>query len=293
MKLEEYLKIQKDFLKFLGKSDEIEQYFLGAINSLSSASDILLPKSYKIQDKNISDYYKYSKFVDAFKFLLCIFNYYNLDINKFDKYFDIITRYVYNRYKLKEILINQDKYNKIALIDIDGVLADFPNYFIQKFNIKYKTNYHEYNDIPLEKRNIYKEYYRISGEKANIPLCDNAKNLIDELKRQHYIVILFTNRPIHLYKNIAYDTTEWITKNNLYCDTILFAEDKMLDVIKRFKIDNIKLYIEDNIENANHINNLGIKTYLKINELNIKQLYNVNKNIKMITNLNEVIEEIK
>ena len=255
---------------------------------MATASHKLLPKSYKIQDSEISDFYKYAKLIDAFKYFLCIFNYYKLDVNKFDYYFNIITRFVRNRYKLKEILDNKGSYNNIALIDIDGVLAQFPEYFIQKFNETYKTNYQSYNEIPIEKRNVYKEYYRISGEKANIPLCKNAKEFIDELKKQNFTIILFTNRPTYLYENIAYDTTAWTIKNNLNCDSILFAEDKMLDVIKKFSINCIKLYVEDNISNANNVSKLGVKTFLLVNSLNKNELQKVSQNVEIVSDLNSI-----
>lgn len=293
MKFEEYLQIQKDFLKFIHKDKEINSYFLGAINSLSTASHELLPKSYKFQEKNISDYYKYSKLVDAFKYFLCIFNYYKLDIHKFDEFFNIISIYVKNRYILKDIIDQQDRYTRIALVDIDGVLAQFPEYFIKCFNKEYNTDYKYYDDIPVEIRNVYKEYYRASGMKAEIPLLYNAKEFLNVLKQMNYTIILFTNRPVYLYKNIAYDTTKWAVINNLQYDAILFAEDKMLDVIKKFNVNNIKLYVEDNISNANNINKLGIRTFLLKNKLNQKDLLKANKNLTLVDNLNDVIKEIK
>lgn len=292
MKFEEYLKIQKDFLKYIGKDKEINSYFLGAINSLSTASHELLPKSYKFQEKNISDYYKYSKLVDTFKYFLCIFNYYKLDTNKFDEFFNIISIYVKNRFILKDIIDNQDKYNRIALIDIDGVLAEFPEFFIKCFNKAHNTKYKYYNDIPLEMRNVYKEYYRTSGKKADIPLLPYVKEFLSTLKHQQYTVILFTNRPVYLYKNIAYDTTKWMVNNNLQYDAILFAEDKMLDVIKKFDINNIKLYVEDNITNANNVNKLGIKTFLIKNQMNEKLISQLNSGIKIVNNLKDIIKEI-
>lgn len=293
MKFEEYLKIQKDFLKFIHKDKEINSYFLGAIDSLSTASHKLLPKSYKFQEKDISDYYKYSKLVDAFKYFLCIFNYYKLDVNKFDEFFNIISIYVKNRYVLKDIIDRQDWYTRIALVDIDGVLAQFPEYFIKCFNKEHNTDYKYYDDIPIEMRNVYKEYYRASGMKAQIPLLNNAKEFLCELKNKDYTVILFTNRPVYLYKNIAYDTTKWATINNLKYDAILFAEDKMLDVIKKFNVNNIKLYVEDNISNANNVNKLGIRTFLLKNELNQNNISKASNNLKIVNSLSEVIEEIK
>lgn len=293
MKFEEYLKIQKDFLKFIHKDKEINSYFLGAIDSLSTASHKLLPKSYKFQEKDVSDYYKYSKLVDAFKYFLCIFNYYKLDVKTFDEFFNIISIYVKNRFVLKDIIDKQDSYTQIALVDIDGVLAQFPQYFIKCFNEEYHTDYKRYDDIPVEIRNVYKEYYRASGKKAEIPLLSGAKEFLDQLKQRNYTIILFTNRPVYLYKNIAYDTTKWATINNLSYDAILFAEDKMLDVIKKFNVSNIKLYVEDNISNANNVNKLGIRTFLLKNELNQNDLHKTSENLILVDKLDDVLKEIK
>ena len=126
MKFEEYLKTQKEFITFLNANSDVEPYFLGAIRALSKASSVLLPKNYKLDKKALNDYDKYSKLVDAFKYFLCIFDYYDLSVEKFDEYFNLISIYVTNRYKLKKIIDNQRKYKNIVLLDIDGVLAEFP-----------------------------------------------------------------------------------------------------------------------------------------------------------------------
>ena len=288
MKLNEYLKIQKEFLQFLNTNSDVESYFLGAIRALSKASSTLLPKNYKLNKKQFNDYDKYSKLVDAFKYFLCIFDYYDLDIEKFDEYFKLISIYVFNRYKLKKIIDNQEKYKNIALLDIDGVLAEFPGYFIRKFNEAYNTNYKTYNEIPLDKRNVYKEKYRICGEKVNMPLCENAKNFLIDLKSKGYTVILFTNRPIYLYENIIIDTIKWAFINDLRYDAILFSENKMLDIIKNFNYKNIKLYVEDNVNNANNICKLGINTFLIKNNLNDQNISKCDKKIKIISSLKQV-----
>lgn len=288
MKFEEYLKTQKEFIQFLNANSDVEPYFLGAIRALSKASSVLLPKNYKLDKKVLNDYDKYSKLVDAFKYFLCIFDYYGLSVEKFDEYFNLISIYVTNRYKLKKIIDNQRKYKNIVLLDIDGVLAEFPGYFIRKFNETYNTNYKTYNEIPLGKRNVYKEKYRISGEKVKIPLCKYAKEFLTDLKNKGYTVILFTNRPIYLYENIIIDTIKWAFINDLQYDAILFSENKMLDVIKNFNYKNIKLYVEDNVSNANSISKLGINTYLITNALNDQNIQKCDKKVKIVDSLKEI-----
>lgn len=294
MKFNEYLKIQKEFLQFLNANSEVESYFLGAIRALSKASSALLPKNYKLDKKQINDYDKYSKLVDAFKYFLCIFDYYDLDVEKFDEYFKLISIYVMNRYKLKKIIDNQRKYRNIVLLDIDGVLAEFPGYFIRKFNETYNTDYKTYNEIPLGKRNVYKEKYRVCGEKVNIPLCKYAKEFLTDLKTKGYTVILFTNRPIYLYENIIIDTIKWAFINDLQYDAILFSENKMLDVIKNFNYKNIKLYVEDNVSNANSICKLGINTYLIKNNLSDQNISKCERKIKIVESLDQIkLDEVK
>lgn len=289
MRFEEYLKQQKDFLNFINKDDEINSYFLGAIDALSIASHNLLPKSYKLYNTNLTDFDKYDKLVDAFKYFLCICNYYNIDKDKFDEFFKLKSIYVKNRFILKEIIDNTNKYRNIVLIDIDGILANYPDYFINKFNEVNHTNYKNYNDIPVKDRDFYKDIYRKSGEKANIPLCKNAKQFLHNLRNNGYTIILFTNRPVYLYKNITIDTIKWALKNELEFDTILYSENKMLDVIKKFDKNSIKFYIEDNYNNALNINNLGIKTYLLKTKLNKDKIKNDN-NIIVINDLTQVKE---
>lgn len=286
MKINDYLKIQKEFLKYIENDKDINQYFLGIIHSSSEMSHNLLEVNYKFNDNTIYDFNKYRYLVDIFKYFLCICNYYDIDIKKFNEYFKFMSMFVKDRYNLKKIIDRQYKNNKIALIDIDGTLAVFPEYFIKLFNKKYDTNYKFYNDIPIKARNIFKEYYRISGYKAKMPLYKYVKEFLNKLHNKGYTIVLFTNRPAVSYPNITIDTIKWVFNNKLKYDTILYSNDKMLDAIKKFDIKDIKFFVDDNFDNVLSISKLGVKSYLIKNQLtNIK---NDISSINIIDNLNQI-----
>jgi len=88
-----------------------------------------------------------------------------------------------------------------------------------------------------------KELYRVSGQKAHLPLVPGAKELVDYLKEQGYPVVLISARPYEKYLNILTDTLSWARDNELAFDALYFDEEKSLKISKRFP--RVRLFIDD------------------------------------------------
>ena len=173
--------------------------------------------------------------------------------------------------------------DKIVGVDIDGVLADYPRSFVDFINEELGTNYtmdmvdsydiYECLGIPTEVGVKLKDKYRQSGRKRFIPVCEGAKEMLQWMRDQGYKIMLLTARPYDKYKRIFADTMEWLEKNNLPYDSILFDEDKEERLLKEFGRDKIEFFIDDVVSNTNTISRLGVPCYL------ITRPYNVGKEL--------------
>lgn len=146
-------------------------------------------------------------------------------------------------------------------IDIDGVLTDELN-----FIINYATKYFKNKDIKYRlHKDIYdsektfevteeqwKEFWKenILEYSKNISIRPFAAEVISKLKKQNNKIIIITARYYTTYENENRDlmqniVKEWLDKNNVLYDDIIFTENKV-EACKRLKID---VMIEDKPEN--------------------------------------------
>ena len=184
--------------------------------------------------------------------------------------------------------------DKMVALDIDGVLAKYPESF-QNF-IKEKTGVY----VELQGYDLYEEYgmvigrdivedlkceYRESGQKRYIPLMYGAKSLCNRLHKKGYIIIFFTSRPVKEYKRIEADTNYWLKHNNLMLkgDAIMWDEEKNYKAIRNFP--NIEFMVEDNSKYAENVAKLGYKVYLLNHRYNQDAKH---KNIIRIKRLGEI-----
>lgn len=185
---------------------------------------------------------------------------------------------------------------KIVGVDIDGVLAAYPDHFIDFINKRAGTNYKteeltQYNlyqafDLPEDYMRKLKDEFRQTGEKRNIPVIDGAREFLQNLKAQGYHVVLLSARPYKKYRRIFADTQEWLNKNGLVHDAILWDEDKCNRLIREFGEGNVKFFVEDHIKNANDVAKLT-KVYL------LNKKYNQGDTVEgvvRVDNLNQIIQ---
>ncbi len=118
---------------------------------------------------------------------------------------------------------------KLAIIDIDGVLCDYPNEvffnfifkqinkkFISKDEIISNFGETEYERLKLE--------YRLSGEKLKIKPKPFAKESLFKLKEQGFEIWIVTSRP--RWDPVARHTFLWLTKNSFVFDHLMFIDKK-------------------------------------------------------------------
>lgn len=146
-------------------------------------------------------------------------------------------------------------------IDIDGVLTDEHNYIIDKGakflndrGIKYTLHRDIYDSEKVFEvtKEQWKEFWKqhIFDYSKNILIRPFASEVIKKLKNENNKIIIITARYYTTYKNEYQEqmqniVKQWLEKNNVLYDEIIFSEDKV-NVCRKL---NINLMIEDKTEN--------------------------------------------
>jgi len=117
---------------------------------------------------------------------------------------------------LQEMVRNLQEESRIAAVDIDGVLADYPRSFVEYVNHELGTqytvdsvvSYDVYTSLGLsvEIGMYLKDRYRETGQKRFIPVLPGAREFLQRLRAEGYTIVLITARPYEQYSRIYADT---------------------------------------------------------------------------------------
>lgn len=178
---------------------------------------------------------------------------------------------------------------KVCVFDIDGVLNYYPKTWVDFVNEETGSNFESLNimkdNLSYRQYKALKEKYRISGVKENLDIRFRAKEAIDGLRELGYKIIIISARPVTKYSTLYKQTVNWLTKNGIEFDNLIFSERKQFEVIKYYP--EMSFMVEDNRMLANIIASLGFKVFLMDNKYNQGE---VNKNVCRVKNLMEVLE---
>ena len=136
---------------------------------------------------------------------------------------------------------------KVAIIDIDGCLSEYPNSLFFKF-IKKKT-YKDFNSKE-EILNTYgkpfynqiKNQYRESDIKLDYIIKKDAVKTIEFLKKRGFIINIVTSRPF-LVKNVR-NTETWLKKIK-FIMTSFFIKSKGSLIVSCFRDEEIIIIDDD------------------------------------------------
>ena len=212
-------------------------------------------KSINVERQNLVE-----ELVDVFKYWCSIIQVWDISPEEFINEFDRKSLVVEQRYK-QEMQLNLLEDKNIIGIDIDGVIADYPNSFIRFIEKNtgkdlsgfVMKRYALYDDLGayIGDKELLKELkhkYRVSGEKRYINVIPGAQETIKTLKEKGFTIVLLTARPYKKYPRIFADTIEWLNKNNIIYDAIIWDENKEERILKEFP--GMKFMLEDCFENA-------------------------------------------
>jgi hypothetical protein len=179
--------------------------------------------------------------------------------------------------------------NKLFIVDIDGVINNYPDHLLNYAKERYGLNVDNITDLKNNKK--YKEIklsYRISGAKLNQEIRPEALEFIKKIKSNSWAVWIVTSRP-DVSKNHE-NTRLWLSENQVFYDRLIFCRNKFFsikgeldDALCEFSmIDDQKNFLENVIE--------GMKVYYPKIKSNF-YLYgseSENKIIKTIYDFSEI-----
>ncbi len=160
-------------------------------------------------------------------------------------------------------------------IDIDDTITNtcefMEDYISSFFNIKkdyLKKNNIYYFNLPLEFKDREKDFYLSIFEKQilNIPIKENAKNIINKLKEEGNKIIIITAREKDTYIDPVLSTKRQLESYGISYDKILCTKDKRKACID----EKIDIFIDDSIRNINSVKNIVKQVYLFTNPYNKK-----------------------
>ena len=154
-------------------------------------------------------------------------------------------------------------------IDIDGVLTDIEKWQLDYGSKFYYENYnkeivnpkgYETNDIfnsTVECDDLFWDKY-FKEYSINVEARKFASEVISKLKQDGYEINIITARVSFLSHSANIMTKEeneqivkdWLKKNDIYYDNIIFSPEDKLDICLN---NNIDIIIEDKVDNINKI----------------------------------------
>jgi uncharacterized HAD superfamily protein len=253
----------------------------------------------KFKNQNPRENVICEELVDMTKFIINIALIWNISPEKFVKEFKRKSMVNVQKFRQEEILNSLSKREKIAVFDLDGVICNYPENWLEFLNNKFYTSYrlNDVKDLELIAPEIpRKEYYeakfefRESGLEALSPKpIKYSKKVLEYLKRNGYTIVILSSRPYRKHKRLFADTIQWLNIHKIPFDCILWDENKEERIIK--EIPNISFIVEDNPETVYKLSKIGnIKIYIldKPYNKNISKILNV----KRIKKLTEIISDI-
>lgn len=269
-----------------------KEFVLSATKELYEALDEIPWKTHRYIEQNNNAENLLEEGVDAFKFLLNLFI-----INGFtpeqvvNKFFDK-SEVVEIRYKQEKNLQKlKQSGEKVVVIDIDGVLNNYPINFIEYT----KSKGHNFNSVKEFKKIDFLTYaklkheFRSFGFEASCNVNEGVLKYLHELNKRYKIVLL-TARPYEKYARLFSDTLIWIENWQIPCDFVFFSKNKEEWLIKNLDKNQVYCIIDDQIDNVNTL----IKYFDNVNLVKNLELYSkedfntVNKDIKIFDSILDI-----
>ena len=222
--------------------------------------------------------------IDIQKFIWGLSKIWDIDYDKFIDLYDLKTIEVESLWLQNHEIPKLSKQKDVCIIDIDGILNDYPYCFYNWVRDTRGEEVKDYINHPINYEKN-KHYYRSSGAKQSIPIREDSKNALIELKNKGYTIVLLTNRPYRRYRRIYGDTIKWLNKNEIPYDYIFWTSDKKI-LLAAEKLREIKFIVDDNLDICKDFAVLDIKTYYMGNADKVPQ------NITKINSLFDT-EELK
>lgn len=143
----------------------------------------------------------------------------------------------------------------VVVLDIDGTLGDYHGHF-HAFAEAYEgralragydgsMELHEWYHMSLEHYREIKLAYRQGGMKRSMPCYADARELAAMLRHHAVETWVCTTRPYLRLDNIDPDTREWLARNRISYDGLLYSENKYERLLEIVAPERIVAVVDD------------------------------------------------
>ena len=235
------------------------------LNIISECNDLLVQLDWKSHWSNHNPIITSNvgiEIVDLQKYVWGLTQIWDISKDQFLSYYDMKTAAVNSKFEQESLLRFLVAQEKVCIIDIDGVLTPYPDGFLGWVRATYNL---ELDPKMVTTWEHYKDLYRQSGAKRDLPVIESSKQALIKLKERGYTIVLLTNRPVGVYQRIYSDTIYWLTTNGIPYDYIFWAQGKkILEIMD--KVSSIKFIVDDDIATVMQFDSAEIKSYFYGND---------------------------
>lgn len=145
----------------------------------------------------------------------------------------------------------------VVALDIDGTLGDYHGHFLE-FAAKYfdrlmpppdeinpGLHLSEHMRVSKPEYREAKLAYRQGGFKRWMPAYDGASELTQTIRGLDAEVWITTTRPYLRLDNIDPDTREWLRRNSIQYDAVLFGENKYTELVRQVERTRVIAVVDD------------------------------------------------
>lgn len=172
------------------------------------------------------------------------------------------------------------KISPIVVCDIDGTLGDYHSHFTEFCRTYFgftmpgmpwdgTGEFEEHLGLTKEQYRAAKLAYRQGGNKRWLPAYPGVSEMVFSVYAAGAEVWIATTRPWDRLDNIDPDTREWLRRNDIRYDGLLYGEDKYRQLLEHVDMDRVVAVIEDLPEQFGMAHGLGLPVIMRENFHNV------------------------
>lgn len=175
----------------------------------------------------------------------------------------------------------------VVAVDIDGTLGDYHGHFLKFANSylgtwpaadydgteKFSDWFRKKYEVSIDVFRDIKLAYRQGGLKRTMPMYDDAWYIVDQMREAGAEVWITTTRPYLRLDNVDPDTREWLRRNDIEFDGLIYDKAKYAMLSDRVGRDRVVAVIEDLLGKCNEAGRFfGMENvYWRRNDYNVGQ----------------------
>jgi len=199
--------------------------------------------------------------IDVQKYLWGLMQVWGMTSAEFEQVFNDKSFEVEHRWFQEHELENIEELQGVAIIDIDGVLNDYPQCFYRWIEVNHGKGMLEGILQDRSRYEIMKDEYRESGAKRKLPVNMDSRGALRILKDRGVPIILLTDRPYMKIKRVAYDTMAWLDSFGIPYDYLFWSYGQSKTHIAK-KVKSVAFVVDDKPKTCQQFHNIGVRAYL-------------------------------